>query len=193
MARTGHTLPDLIPTKRLNLVIARPAIARADLAGPMALAEELGVGVPASWPPELYDDDARAFALARLESAPEEIGWWHFYVVECEPMPTLAGIVGYKGPPDAEGTVEVGYSILPERRGRGLAEEAVQALIDRAFERPDVKRVVAETLPGLAPSIRVLEKLGFEPTGAGSEAGVLRFVLEKGGRERGSGDQEVGM
>ena len=170
----------MIPTQRLNLVIARPAIARADLAGPGALAEELGVGVPDSWPPELYDDDARAFALARLESFPEEVGWWHFYVVECEPMPTLAGIVGYKGPPDGAGTVEVGYSILPERRGRGLAEEAVQALIDRAFERPDVQRVVAETLPALTASIRVLEKLGFVPAGAASEPGAIRFVLEKG-------------
>ncbi len=136
------------------------------------------MGVPDSWPPALYDDSARAFALSRLEAHPEEIGWWHFYVVECEPVPTLAGLVGFKGPP-RDGMVEVGYSILPQRQGRGLAEEAIRALIVRAFEHPEVNRVVAETLPDLAPSLRVLEKLGFAPAGAGSEPGVLRFVLEK--------------
>ena len=160
-------------------MIARPAIVRADLEGRAALAEALGVGVPDSWPPELYDDDARAFALARLEAAPEEFGWWHHYVVETDPVPTLAGIAGFKGPPDADGVVEVGYSILPERRRRGLATEAVGALVAKAFATDGVRSVVAETYPGLEASIGVLEKLGFEKAGAGSEPGVVRYRLQR--------------
>lgn len=37
----------------------------------------------------------------------------------------------------------------------------------------------AETLPALAPSIGVLEKLGFVFAGEGSEPGVIRYALER--------------
>ena len=89
------------------------------------------------------------------------------------------GAGGYKGPPATDGSVEIGYSILPEYQQRGFATEAVEALVTRAFENPDVTRVTAETLPDLSPSIGVLEKTGFELLGEGSEPGVIRY-----GRER---------
>jgi len=160
--------------------MARPATVRADLAGTAALSDALGVGVPQSWPPELYDDGVRSIALKRIEDEPDEIGWWHYYVVESEPVPTLAGIVGYKGPPDADGTVEVGYAILPERQGRGIASEAMRALVERAFGHRHVKRVIAQRLPESADSSDVLEKLGFRREDEGPEPGTVRYVLERG-------------
>lgn len=43
--------------------------------------------------------------------------------------------------------VEIGYSIMPESRAQGFATELVQALVSRAFSRPTVDRVIADTTP----------------------------------------------
>jgi [ribosomal protein S5]-alanine N-acetyltransferase len=167
----------MIRAERLDLVPATPALVRADLAGREALAEALGAEVPESWPPELFDEPALRYTLEKLEAGPEQAGWWLYYVVLRE-GPVLVGVAGYKGPP-AAGAVEIGYSVVPERRRRGYAAEASAALVARAFERADVERVIAETLPELVPSIGVLERLGFRFVGEGSEPGVIRYALER--------------
>ena len=95
----------------------------------------------------------------------------------------LIGTAGYKGPP-ADGTVEVGYGIVADHQRRGYATEATRALIERASGRPEVHTVIAETLPELTPSIRVLEKLGFVPAGDGSQPEVIRFERPARASER---------
>ncbi len=74
---------------------------------------------------------------------------------------TLAGWGGFKGPPDDEGAVEIGYAVAPEWEGRGVATAAVGALLREAWAQPGVRRVRAHTLPGPSASIRVLQKSGF--------------------------------
>ncbi len=81
--------------------------------------------------------------------------------------------------PNAEGTVEVGYSVVPEYRRRGYATEATRAMIKHAFADAAVRRVIAHALPELVSSIGVLEKSLFAYAGPGSEPGAIRFVLER--------------
>jgi RimJ/RimL family protein N-acetyltransferase len=59
----------------------------------------------------------------------------------------------------------VGYWLLPEARGRGIARRAVELLADWAFSDLglDVLRVATE--PGNAASRRVAEGTGFRFTG----------------------------
>jgi RimJ/RimL family protein N-acetyltransferase len=57
----------------------------------------------------------------------------------------------------------------------------VRAFISRAFADARVRRVIAETMPNLEPSIGVLTKCGFAFTGDGSEPGVIRFTLDRPG------------
>jgi RimJ/RimL family protein N-acetyltransferase len=167
---------DPIRTARLELIPATPDSLRAALAGPEALATALGAAVPASWPPEFLDAAALEYTLERLERGTGQAGWWMYYVVLHDAGErTLIGSAGYKGPPDG-GTVEIGYGIVADRRRRGFAVEAAQALIARAFDRSDVTRVIAETLPELVGSIAVLRRCGFELEGEGSEPGVIRFT-----------------
>ena len=91
----------------------------------------------------------------------------------------VIGNGGFKGRPGEDGTVEIGYSIMEEHQGAGYATEAVKALIAWAFGHPEVARVVAETYPDLAKSIRVLKKNGFTETGPGLEEGVIRFEFTR--------------
>jgi RimJ/RimL family protein N-acetyltransferase len=172
----------MLRTPRLHLIQATIASLRAELAGRAHLARELDIAVPESWPPELYDEAAIRFTLDRLECEPREEWWWLYYVAELH-LPhggaRLVGVAGYKGPVNAEGSVEVGYGILPEYRRQRMAYEATQALIDRAFGRAEVKRVVAETYPHLIASIAVMIPCGMSLIGEGSEEGVVRYGLTR--------------
>lgn len=166
---------------RLRLVAATPALIAADLAGGAALAEYLGAEVPATWPPEYYDESAMSWTLKQLED-PAQLGWSSFYLLAGG---RLVGLCGFKGPADSSGTVEIGYGLVPQTQGQGYATEAANTLIDHAFGMAQVTRVIAETLPALAPSIRVLERAGFRLIGEGSERGVIRFELTRSDVEAG--------
>ena len=171
----------VLKTPRLELVGCGADTLRAEGEDRARFAELLRARVPASWPPELYDDDARLWTLNAVEGQPEHEGWWMYYLVRDRDGGDrkLIGVAGYKGPPADDGTVEVGYGVLDEHRRRGYATEATRALVERAFADPRVTRVIAETYPHLEPSIGVLRNLGFALEGPGSEEGVIRFHLPR--------------
>ena len=126
---------------------------------PPALAARLGAAVPEG----LIEDEFRAsFRSAREEllRRPETLGWGTALFLLEEPR-VICGMGGYKGPPDDGGVVEIGYSIAPSLRGRGLATEAAGELVRMAFADPRVRWVRAHTLAEPNASTRVLEKLGF--------------------------------
>ena len=111
---------------------------------------------------------------------PAERGWSSWYLVDETPARrAVVGICGFKGRPDSSGSVEIGYSILPQYRNRGFASEAVERLVSWAFSHQSVLQVSAETLPHLEQSIRVMKKNGFSYSGRGSEHGVIRYAVAR--------------
>jgi len=166
----------VLTTSRLRLVPATRAMIIAELEDPDQLGEILGAGLAPDWPPEHHDSDTLRFWEDAL-TQPDAAGWWlHYAVWTGSGGATLVGSVGYKGPP-RDGTVEIGYSVVPSWQRRGLATEACRALIESAWQR-GAEVVVAHTLAGLEPSIAVLRKLGFAPSDA-AEPGVLAFRLAR--------------
>lgn len=176
---SGSTEPQAIATERLLLRPALPRHLQAELIGNAAFQEAIGATVPDNWPPDLYDHDAINWTLRMLASVPDMQRWAMYYVLERGESDVVVGTVGYKGPPDDAGTVEIGYGILEQYRGRGYATEAARALIDQAFADARVRRVIAETYPHLTASIAVMQKSGLTFLGEGSEPGVIRFQLER--------------
>lgn len=81
---------------------------------------------------------------------------------------------GFFGPPIGD-AVEIGYSVVPEHRGHGIATELIVALTERALGAPGVRCVVAHTAEVNVASQKALRHAGFERLGAGPEAGTLRF------------------
>ena len=162
-------------TSRLRLVPATTELVEAELEASDRLAGELDADLPPDWPPEHHGERMLRFTREAL-GRPGAAGWWLHYIVLAEAeRHTVVGTTGYKGPPE-EGVVEIGYSVVPSYQRRGLATEACEVLIEAAWER-GADAVIAHTLPHLAPSIRVLQKLGFEPAEP-PEDGVLAFRLE---------------
>jgi RimJ/RimL family protein N-acetyltransferase len=155
-------------TPRLRIVAATAKLARAELAG--TLSAELGVRVPPEWPPVLFADDRARFA-EELEKNRWLEGWLHWYWIFEE---TLVGCGGFGGLP-REGDVILGFAVLDGFQRRGIATEAVRAMTLWAFRPDGVRRVIADTLPHLTASIRVLEKAGFRRAGEGGEPGSIRF------------------
>jgi RimJ/RimL family protein N-acetyltransferase len=170
-------------TPRLELVAARSEHLDAELGGNDRLQGLLGAEVPPSWPPGEYDRHAVAYFRDRLAEAGEEAAVWYvWYAIEpaaAGAAATLVACGGYFGPPSADGTVEIGYSVVPERRRQGFATELVRALITRAFAAPSVRRILAETAVENVASIGVLEHSGFKRIGTGREPHYDRFQLDR--------------
>ena len=132
--------------------------------------------VPSSWPPGEYDRFAIAYFRDRLIDGGEAVvPWYVWYAIRpAEPgtPATLVACGGYFGPPSADGTVEIGYSVVPEWRRHGYATELVQALIARAFAAPEVRRILAEADVENVASIGVLTRCGFRRVGTGTRASL---------------------
>ena len=68
---------------------------------------------------------------------------------------------------------EVGVTLAPHAHGRGVATEALGALVD-ALLADGVRRIEARTDPANRSSIRLLERLGFEVEAVLHETAVVR-------------------
>jgi ribosomal-protein-alanine N-acetyltransferase len=100
---------------------------------------------------------------AKFEQSAFQDPWVHGFNLLL-PDGTNVGIGSFKGPP-VDGVVEIAYAILPEHQGRGYATAGARAMVDYAFQLPDVRRVTAHTLPDGVASQRVLKKAGFQHVG----------------------------
>jgi ribosomal-protein-alanine N-acetyltransferase len=169
----GATLPGVdIASPRLELVPATVALLDAELESASTLASLLDAQVPEGWPPGEYDRPAIEFFRARLAESPDAAGWYGWYALlrgAGGQARTVVGAGGFFGPPDADGLVEIGCSIVPAFEKRGLATELVRALVSRAFETGRVRTIIAHTRPDNAGSVKVLERCGFTLADPGRE------------------------
>ena len=172
----------MLTTARLDLVAATMQHAQATIEGSAAIASLMQVIVPASWPPELLDADALKFFRDKLAEDESQAAWWFYFVLRrnAEGTRTLIGSAGFKGPPDADGMVEIGYGLLPEFHLQGYASEASNALVVFAFADTRVQRVIAETLPELLGSMGVMRRCGMRPLDeTPNEPGGVRFGITR--------------
>ena len=86
-------------------------------------------------------------------------------------------------------TGEIGYSIVRDFRGRGIATEAVRVLLDEAFTQGGLVRVNAYCLPENTPSRGLLQRLGFSgegvlPRGATVNGHIVDVLMHRMERDR---------
>lgn len=124
----------------------------------------IGASIPADWP----DEDDRYLLELRITQLREKpsSGEWLVRAIVKRDDDRMIGHVGFHGPPDHRGVVEVGYTIFADHRRRGYAEESVRAIFEWARGRAEVRRLRASVSPDNDPSLKLLSKLGFEQVGA---------------------------
>lgn len=155
------TFPDLVATDRLRLPLWDAATVAAFRAG-----ERLP-----GWHPDFpREDDLDASGLWR-DGDP----WGPRSIV----LDGLAvGSLGFFGPPspadDGVLETEVGYGLVEEVRGRGIATEALAALL--ALCDGVGVRVRASIAPDNAPSLAVAAKVGFTEIRGTNEGGEIVLV-----------------
>lgn len=114
--------------------------------------------------------------VAELEKEPEQLGWGVWMIVDRNDGTTV-GDAGFKGRPTNNRVVEIGYGILTGAQKQGYGTEAVNGLIDWAFQTGEVTQVIAECKKDNVASIKVLEKVGMHQTREESE--LLFWSLDK--------------
>jgi len=108
--------------------------------------------------------DAIVWMRDFLREFPADINWWNYMTIHRADK-KLIGACGFKGEPDPNGDVEIGYETASAYRNRGLATEAARGLLLFAFGDERVRRVNANTLAEENASTRLLRTLGFTLTG----------------------------
>jgi [ribosomal protein S5]-alanine N-acetyltransferase len=168
------------PRSGVILVAAELPHLEAEAHSVEVLCELLNVSEPPAWPPQYMTADVLAWFHSSLLEDAEHLGWLNYYVTApIGGQRILAGCAGFKGKPDEQGEVEIGYTILPEFQRRGLASAAVSLLSEHAFKDERVSRIKAETLPGLPASIGVLARCGFTRDLSKDGSMILRFACHR--------------
>lgn len=141
---------DEIVTERLRLRRAR----EDDLHAMHAVLSEPRAMLYWSTPPHQSLDETRDWLASMIDDAP---ALRDDFVVEHE-----GRVVGKAG---CWRVPEIGYILHPDVWGRGLAREALEALIPRLFARFDIPAITADVDPRNLPSIALLQRLGFVEIG----------------------------
>jgi GNAT superfamily N-acetyltransferase len=89
----------------------------------------------------------------------------------------IVGDLGTHGPPDSAGCVEIGYTLAPSVRGKGIGTAAVAALVGRLATVPAIRQVTAVTGAQNTPSRRLLERQGFRLAGPLPGTENVRYTL----------------
>jgi RimJ/RimL family protein N-acetyltransferase len=105
-----------IETRRLRLVPKTLADVRAQIDGMDAVVK---AELSSEW-------------LAQLDAARVDL-WTLGFTMMDRISGAVVGTCGFKGPPGADGTVEIAYGVAPDQQGKGYATEAAEALVAYAF------------------------------------------------------------
>jgi ribosomal-protein-alanine N-acetyltransferase len=176
---------DVIATARFDLVSMDRLTLAALVAGDLeTAAARLGAHISADW--DVRAETALSIYQGRL-AADESWQPWLMRALVRRSDGRMVGHAGFHGPPGmahltelAPGGVEVGYTVLQEFRGQGVATEIVDGLMDWAYREHGVPRVVASIAPDNAASLRVVAKLGFHRIGEWQdETDGLEWVFER--------------
>jgi RimJ/RimL family protein N-acetyltransferase len=90
-----------------------------------------------------------------------------FWIIEERDGGAILGFCGIKrvnapGAGDLTGKHEIGWRVVPESWGKGIAKEAAIASMDLAFDRFDAPQVIATTVPANAASQGLMKRLGMK-------------------------------
>ncbi|WP_122619617.1 GNAT family N-acetyltransferase [Streptomyces sp. Tu 4128] len=158
----------VIPAERLTLQGVTPAAATDLAAGGDGGFEWVGGG------PFQGTRDAAGMLLKAYEGGVHRPEWGVFALVRREDGLAVGGM-GFHGPPDEDGRVEIGYDLAEAARGHGYATEALRALSAWALAREEVASVFATTEPANLASQAVITRAGF--TRVAGDEGQLAYEL----------------
>lgn len=116
--------------------------------------------------PTFADEDAmRYWSRAPFASEAELAEWLLDPAWDGRSWAAVAGdgpaLGRFMAAPRGEGVSEIGYLVVRDRQGEGIARECLAALLAHLFEAEGHRRLYADVDPDNAASNRLVERLGF--------------------------------
>ncbi|HLI56540.1 MAG TPA: GNAT family N-acetyltransferase [Actinomycetota bacterium] len=165
----------VIATQRLRLEEVTPEEAERIRADPPLAGQQR----PARWGPGFPLSGSRVAAgmlLTQIEQGTYREGFGVYEIVALR-SERVVGDIGFHGPPDELGAVEIGYGVVAACRRQGVASEALRALSGWALHQPDVDVVHARTDFGNVASLGVLRRAGFTEEGEYRDERLFQLVV----------------
>ena len=162
--------------REIRLVRLAPPVMQALLAGDLASASrEAG----ATLSPYLVEEGwLWRIRLPQVEQDPGTLDWIARAAIDLA-SGVVVGHVGFHGPPDEQGMVEVAYSVDPALRRRGWGRELLRAALVWAETEPAVRTVRASVSPENVASLTLVRGFGFVQVGEQwDEEDGLELVFE---------------
>ena len=157
--------PATLESDRLNLVALLPADIEALIARDIERARTLtGVSFPQGWPNDHEARDGLPWHLRALQADQRQASWRIRVIVE-RSSKSVIGSINLKGPPNADGDVEIGWGLVESCRNRGYALEAAATVLAWVVRQPGVSSVSATVPDDNLRSQRLATKLGLVRTG----------------------------
>jgi len=110
----------------------------------------------------------RVYAAIRTRILPKmrdhsdnDYRYFTFWLSVLKAEKAIAAEIGFKGPPNVRGEVEIGFATHDDFRNQNVMTETVGTLCSWAFQQPGVLAVVGVSDPQNMASQRVLEKNNF--------------------------------
>ena len=114
-----------------------------------------------SWDCPYPTEAAESFLRSQRELVFGRPGEWLQLAIVDRETGTLCGDCAVRVVADQPATAEIGVTLAPASQGKGVATEALTALVRELFEQHGIHRAVAETDDRNAPVQHLLERLGF--------------------------------
>jgi RimJ/RimL family protein N-acetyltransferase len=114
-----------------------------------------------AWDATYSMDDAERFLASPEGLVFGQPGEWVQLAVTDRASGALCGDCAVRVATDQPNTAELGVTLAPEHQGRGLASEALAAVIARLFQDHGIHRIYAEADDRNEGVHKLLERLGF--------------------------------
>jgi [ribosomal protein S5]-alanine N-acetyltransferase len=167
---------DVLFSSRLRLATMSVCALQSELTKDGRLGTILNAEVPGEWPPEHWEPHVFELLLGMFEGNHEQPRLCRYVLLPRENyLPLLIGVVNGFLWRERPGEIEIGYSILSAFQRNGYGYEATERFVQFLSEDWPHLGLMAQTYPHLTGSVRILERLGFQPDGPGQEEGVVVF------------------
>jgi ribosomal-protein-alanine N-acetyltransferase len=131
------------------------------------------------WGGALWNEEKAREFVARQRRCLAERGYCMWKVT----APHEAGPLGLCGLQPLAGTdeIEIGWWLVPELWGQGIATEAARAVLRFGFEDAALGHIAAVAMPDNGASIRIMEKLGMSLVGPAMHKGhaVVKYSIAR--------------
>lgn len=96
-----------------------------------------------------------------LQANPDKVLYSTLWTIIDRDENIMIGDLCFKGAPNANGEIEIGYGIYKEFQNRGYMSEAIDGILDWCFSQAEVTTILAETDKDNISSHKTLIKNGF--------------------------------